>query len=117
MINGDPDKVSIILQNLLENAIKYSHNEGTVTVTITPTTENITISVADSGIGIPDDAQEHIFTKFFRADNAKELKKEGTGLGLFTAQRIAEKHDGTLTFESKTGQGTTFFVQLPIHNS
>lgn len=117
MVNADPDKIAIILQNLLENAIKYSNPEGNVTVSITPTTDAITISVTDEGIGIPADAQEHIFSKFFRADNAKELKKEGTGLGLFTAKRIAEKHGGSMTFESETGKGTTFFVQLPVHNS
>ena len=117
MIMADPDKIAIILQNLLENAIKYSHEEGTVTVTMIPTEETLAISVADTGIGIPAESQENIFTKFFRADNAKELKKEGTGLGLFTAKRIVEKHGGTLTFESETGKGTTFFVQLPIHNS
>lgn len=117
MITVDPDKIAIILQNLLENAIKYSYEESEVTVTIIPTEDTLAISIADTGIGIPDDAQDNIFNKFFRADNAKELKKEGTGLGLFTAKRIAEKHGGSLTFESKTGKGTTFFVQLPIHNS
>jgi len=117
MIMADPDKIAIILQNLLENAIKYSNEEGTVTVTIIPTKDTLAVSVADNGIGIPADAQEHIFGKFFRADNAKESKKEGTGLGLFTAKRIAEKHGGTLTFESTPSQGTTFFVQLPVYNS
>lgn len=117
MVHADPDKITIILQNLLENAIKYSNPEGSVTVTIIPTVDTVAISVQDEGIGIPPEAQKHIFDKFFRADNAKELKKEGTGLGLFTAKRIAEKHGGSLTFESEAGKGTTFFVQLPIHNS
>jgi len=117
MVMADPDKIAIILQNLLENAIKYSNEEGSVTVNLIPTKDTLAISISDEGIGIPAEAQARIFGKFFRADNAKELKKEGTGLGLFTARRIAEKHGGTLTFESEAGQGTTFFVQLPIHNS
>lgn len=117
MIQADPGKIAIIMQNLLENAIKYSHNDSEVIIAIEQSQDMVTISIADQGIGIPDNAQKYIFTKFFRADNAKKLKKEGTGLGLFTARCIAQKHGGTLTFKSEAGKGTVFYVQLPIHTS
>jgi signal transduction histidine kinase len=114
LVTVDPEKISIVFQNLLENAVKYSEDGDTITVNFTVHDDSISISLADTGLGIPDDAQEYIFSKFFRADNVKEIKKEGTGLGLFTAKNIVEKHNGSIRFESKKNEGTTFFITLPL---
>lgn len=115
LISVDPEKIAIVFQNLIENAIKYSEPEDTITITMNELDANhVEITVADTGLGIPDEAKPSIFTKFFRADNVKELQKNGTGLGLFTAKNIVEKHGGTIRFESAMDQGTTFFITLPV---
>jgi signal transduction histidine kinase len=74
----------------------------------------VLVSVEDQGIGIPEDEQDKIFSKFYRADNATDTETEGTGVGLFITKQIAEAHKGKIWFESKQGEGTTFYVQLPI---
>src|SRR5947207_2486788 len=84
-----------IIQNIIENAIKYSRDDGKVIITLVPEPTQVKIMVEDSGIGITKTQQDKIFQKFFRADNAKEQKKTGTGLGLFTAKNIVERHHGT----------------------
>lgn len=114
LVHADPEKIAIVFQNLLENAVKYSNTGDVITIDFDHDSDTVTISIADTGLGIPEKAQESIFEKFFRADNVKEIKKEGTGLGLFTAKNIVEKHNGNIRFESKLGKGTTFFVTLPI---
>ena len=74
---------------------------------------SVIISVKDAGLGIPKAQQSHIFEKFFRADNVQTKETEGTGLGLYIAKTIVEKHDGKTWFESTENVGTTFFVSLP----
>jgi signal transduction histidine kinase len=74
----------------------------------------VVFEVADTGIGIPPEDQEHLFEEFFRATNAREFAQEGTGLGLSIVREIVEAHDGTLTFESRPGQGTRFTVTFPL---
>lgn len=110
----DPEKIRLALQNLFENAIKYSNENSKVIITLAPSTTSVTVTVQDSGIGITKDQQEKIFQKFFRADNAKIAKKHGTGLGLFTAKSIVERHHGTIGFTSTEGKGTTFTITLPL---
>lgn len=110
----DPEKIRLALQNLFENAIKYSNQNGTVVITLSHSASEATIAIKDSGIGITIDQQEKIFQKFFRADNAKIAKKHGTGLGLFTAKNIIERHHGTISFVSQEGKGTTFTIILPL---
>ncbi len=109
----DSEKMRVVFQNLIENAIKYSNKGGRVFVNVTEKADSIEISVRDTGIGIEDADKSHIFGKFFRADNAKKQDVVGSGLGLFTTARIVEKHNGKIWFESKTGEGTTFFVTIP----
>lgn len=115
LIEADPEKISLVIENLIENAIKYSLDGDDVHISIAATKENLTIAVQDHGIGVPKDQQEAIFKKFFRADNARERKKEGTGLGLFTARNIVRKHGGELWFESEVGKGSVFYCKLPIN--
>lgn len=110
----DPEKIRLAIQNLFENAIKYSNENGKVVITLLPTDTQVKLTVQDAGIGITHEQQEKIFQKFFRADNAKIAKKHGTGLGLFTAKNIIERHHGTITFTSVVGKGTTFTITLPL---
>lgn len=113
-INGDITKLRELFQNLIENALKYTPENGNVKITSTVKDGFLEVSVKDSGIGIPDDQKYHIFSKFFRAANAMKVETVGSGLGLFIAKEVAERHGGKIWFESKVGEGTTFLVQLPI---
>ncbi len=114
LVNADPEKMMLVFQNLIENAIKYSDSGSAVVIRTHVEDASLVFSFQDHGIGIPKEEQSKIFQKFFRAENARERKKEGTGLGLFTAQNIIEKHGGTLTFESVPNKGTTFYCKLPL---
>ncbi len=109
----DPKLMRAVLQNLLENAIKYSKDGGTVTLRIAADTCKVVITVTDTGIGIPLDSQKNVFTRFFRAENAVRLVSDGSGLGLFIVESILERNKGTIRFESKENVGTTFTVELP----
>ncbi|MDD5693626.1 MAG: CHASE4 domain-containing protein [Patescibacteria group bacterium] len=111
----DPKLTRIIFQNLLTNAVKYTGGRGKVTVTIKKDNEYVTISVADTGFGIPPDQQEKVFTKLFRADNIKALDAEGSGLGLYIVKSIVEESNGKIWFESEENKGTTFYVSLPTN--
>ena len=100
-----------ILLNLLSNASKYSAEESEVSLTIDISNQIIFISVTDSGIGIPEADQGNIFSNFFRAENTGNI--EGTGLGLNIVKRYVELLEGSITFSSKLGEGTTFMVEIP----
>jgi signal transduction histidine kinase len=101
-----------VLQNLIENAIKYNQINGSVTISGEVFNETLVISITDTGIGIPMSDQKNIFSKFYRASNTS--KEKGTGLGLFVAKQIIEGHHGTLRFESVPNVGTTFLFSLPL---
>jgi signal transduction histidine kinase len=109
----DAEKMRVVFQNLIENAIKYSNKGGRVFVTIGQKEDSCELSVRDTGIGISPDDQPKIFGKFFRADNAKAQDTVGSGLGLYTTAKIVEHHKGKIWFESVAGEGTTFFVTFP----
>lgn len=113
-IRMEKDLVYQAIYNLIVNAVQYSHENATVTVNITTTDDLLTVAVKDTGIGIPEDAQDRIFEHQFRAENAKKHKKEGTGLGLYLTKKIAELHEGSVSFESQEGKGSTFRFSLPI---
>ncbi len=110
----DSEKIRVVLQNLIENAIKYSNRGGKIFINATEKDGHIEISVRDTGIGISENDKPNIFGKFFRADNAKKQDAVGSGLGLFTTLKIVEKHSGKIWFESKDGEGTTFYISLPV---
>lgn len=113
----DAEKIRVVLQNLIENAIKYSNEGDSVIITATTEESGILLSVKDTGIGIPEEEQQKIFDKFFRATNAQKKDVVGSGLGLFTTKAIVEKHGGKMWFESKDGSGTTFYVRLPFEQT
>lgn len=113
-ISCDLKLIRVALQNLIENAIKYSNIKGKVFISLRQKENDILLSVHDTGIGIKDEDKENIFKKFYRAQNAQEKDVVGSGLGLYTAKNIVEKHNGKIWFENANGGGTTFFVSLPI---
>jgi len=113
-ILADREKIKLAMQNLMENAVNYSPAGGDVTISLGCDKMNLTFSVADKGMGIPKKQQERIFTKFFRGENAVRVETEGTGLGLFLAKNIIEKHGGKIWFETEENKGSTFYFSLPL---
>lgn len=113
-IKIDPDKMHDVLQNLIDNAIKYTRAGGVVSVGVAMDGSLLHFWVKDNGIGIPDEEKEKIFSRFFRAGNAVRTKTEGSGLGLFIAQSVVKRHGGEVWFESQVDVGTTFHVTLPF---
>lgn len=122
-VRADKEKLLVALRNLVENALKYTPEDGSVEVqTSVHVTSNyagdvVQIMVRDTGIGIPKEARDKVFSKFYRADNATAKETDGTGIGLFITKRIIEEHHGKIWFETEEDEGTTFFVQLPIARS
>lgn len=114
IMNADPDLMHIIFQNLLSNAVKYTPPEGLVKLDIARRNTDIIITVSDTGYGIPAAQQGKIFTKLFRADNAKLREMEGNGLGLYIVKSIVDAAGGKIGFVSEENKGTTFTVELPI---
>ncbi len=110
---GNTDSLVELLENLLSNAIKYSRPGGTVSVSLARTGDRVVLAVADQGIGIPPEDKARIFDEFYRATNAKESGKEGTGLGLTIVKAIADAHGAQVAVESEQGRGTTFRVSFP----
>jgi signal transduction histidine kinase len=113
MVCGDRQELDRIFNNLIGNAVKYTQT-GTVAVRTERTDGWVRISVADTGIGIPADAQQHLFQEFFRARNAKASGETGTGLGLAIVKDLVERYGGRIHVESTEGVGTTVIVQLPV---
>jgi two-component system sensor histidine kinase NblS len=115
----DATKISIALQNFLDNAIKYNVEGGEVTVKLerVEASPYVQISVRDTGVGIPKEEMDKLFTKFFRAQNILKYETEGTGLGLYIARNIIKRHGGTVRGESELNHGTTFFILLPTDES
>ena len=111
-IHADRDHLHEILNNLFENAIKYTPS-GMVSVNITGDNNNVQISVKDSGIGIPAEDIPHLFQKFYRVDNSETREINGTGLGLFLSRKLTESIGGFLDVESEYKKGSTFTVKLP----
>jgi signal transduction histidine kinase len=109
----DPVRVTQLLENLVENAIKYSPEGGDVRVSVWQNDEAVHLTVRDQGIGIPPNEVPHIFEQFFRATNVNDRQFAGLGVGLYLCRRIAEGHGGRITAESTLGQGTTIHVSLP----
>jgi signal transduction histidine kinase len=109
----DQKKLSLALNNLLENAIRYNVKNGEVTVKVERLDGPwVKVSVKDTGIGIPAEALQKIFMKFFRAENALKFQTEGSGLGLYIAQNIVRSHGGQMWVESELNRGTTFSLTL-----
>ncbi len=112
MVRADKKLMRQIVVNLLSNACKYSSEDTTIDLNLESAGGHVTLRVRDHGIGIPEDDQPHLFKAFHRARNVHAI--QGTGLGLAITRHAVEAHQGTITFESQVGEGTTFTVVLPI---
>jgi two-component system sensor histidine kinase BaeS len=114
-VSADSDRLTQAFSNLLSNAARYTPEGGTVTVALQAGPKQAVMTVSDTGIGIPEDQREHIFTRFWRSDAARERSRSGFGIGLAVVREIVEQHGGTVSFRSNDpGPGTTFEVRLPL---
>lgn len=111
----DPEKISLVIQNLVDNAIKYIKGKGEIKISLESNAKFVKVTIRDTGVGIPASQQKFIFQKFFRSDNIMKHQTVGTGLGLFIAKSVVEESKGKIWFESQEGQGTTFYFTLPIY--
>lgn len=114
-IFADRERIHEVLDNLLSNAVKFTQ-EGGVTVSFEKTKAEVVVAVADTGVGIPAEAVEKLFTKFFRVGQAPTIESEGTGLGLYITKSLVELHGGKIWVESEVGKGSTFYFSLPCKN-
>lgn len=118
VINIDPILIRQVINNLIVNAVQYASTASSrIEIAVQKNDVDYQVSVWDNGIGIPEDEQKKIFTKFFRADNAQSKEAIGTGLGLYITKMIVELSGGKMWFVSKQKEGTTFFFTIPITGS
>jgi len=113
VVIADADRLEVVLTNLIDNALKYTPPGGRVEVEVLPTDHDVTVTVTDSGRGIPPDDLPHVFERFYRADRSRTRRSGGTGLGLAIAKHIVEAHGGTIAVRSRLDEGTTFLFTLP----
>lgn len=113
VISGDPDLLRQVFDNLIENAVKYTPAGGSVSVRGHRDDSRFVIEVIDTGVGIPSDSLSRVFDRFYRVDASRSRRTGGTGLGLSIVRAVVERHGGTVSVESTTGQGSTFRVVLP----
>ena len=114
LLNLDEEKMGIALDNLFDNAVKYTPPGGMVTVKVKEENNMVRVTISDTGIGIPKNQINQIFTKFFRADNAMRFQTSGSGLGLYVVKNIIEAHGGIVTVTSEENKGTMITFTLPI---
>jgi two-component system, OmpR family, phosphate regulon sensor histidine kinase PhoR len=116
MVAGDPEQLDRVLVNLLSNAVKYTPSGGSVALSVVRAGNSAVLTVADTGIGIPAQDQDSLFTRFFRASNAVELAIPGSGLGLSIVATIVANHHGELSVESAQDRGTKVTVRIPLQD-
>lgn len=109
----DPDKFIQVIDNIMNNAIKYSPDGGVITCRLVDTHQHVILSIADQGLGIPKKDLNRIFDRFFRVDKARSRAQGGTGLGLAISREVIEMHHGRIWVESVEGKGSTFYISLP----
>lgn len=109
----DPSRFIQVIDNIMNNAIKYSPDGGVISAKLNDQQDEVVLSISDQGLGIPAKDVQHVFDRFFRVDKARSRKQGGTGLGLAISKEIIEQFGGRIWLESTEGQGTTFFIALP----
>ncbi len=112
-VYADPAMLREVLANFVANAVKYNRMRGKISIRIRQIDERVEVEVRDTGVGIPQNQQDRMFSKFFRADNAVTQGFKGSGLGLYTAKMLLEQMGGNVRFMSVQGKGTTFWVMFP----
>ncbi len=110
---GDSERIEQMVSNLLDNAAQHTPENGSINLDLAAQNGSVVISVSDTGNGIPADEQPHIFERFFRGAEARTAKLDGYGLGLVIVKHVAEMHGGQVSFISRSGQGSTFTIELP----
>jgi two-component system phosphate regulon sensor histidine kinase PhoR len=111
-VYGDKERLTQVLTNLIDNAVKYNRENGTVTISAAKVDNQVQLSIADTGIGIPEADVDRVFERFFRVDKARSRAVGGTGLGLSIVKHILEAHDTQARVTSEQGVGTTFSFKL-----
>ena len=111
----DSVKLSLACNNIIENAVKYNNDGGKVDVSLNADHKFFYIRVKDTGCGIPEDCQEHIFDRFYRVDKARSRETGGTGLGLAITRNVVLMHKGSIRVHSKEGEGATFIIRIPLN--
>ena len=111
----DRKKISLIIDNLVSNSIKYTNEYGNICIETKVKANMMTINVIDDGIGISQEAQKKLFNRFYRADNTANLKETGSGIGLMLTKKMVTLHKGKITLTSKENIGTTFSVEIPVN--
>ncbi len=113
----DGETVRTVVENLLDNASKYTEEGGRIKVSIVARANTVTVSVADEGVGVPADRRDDLFKKFSRIDNSLSTKVGGTGLGLYWAKQIMDTHGGTILYHANHPKGSIFEVMLPKNSA
>ena len=112
-VDVDQDKFMQVVDNIMNNAIKYSPDGGTITARLVETNNHVILSVSDQGLGIPAKDINHVFERFYRVDKARSRKQGGTGLGLAISKEVIEAMGGRIWVDSEEGKGSTFYISLP----
>jgi signal transduction histidine kinase len=110
----DDGKMRQVVMNFIDNAVYYSRPNSSVVIEVTATGRDVSFAVHDTGIGVPSSERHHLFTKFFRASNARKVRPDGTGIGLYMAKKVITAHKGSIIFETKENKGSTFGFKLPL---
>jgi signal transduction histidine kinase len=113
----DRSRLDSIMQNIINNALKYTHSGGSITVDANIMEDSWTVSISDTGIGIPKEEQKKLASMYFRSTNAESSESKGSGVGLYLVKKLVDEHKGDITFVSEEGKGTTFTVSFPAFDT
>lgn len=114
-IEVDMLRLRIIIENLLENSIQYTkQDKKEIRLEVKNTKDSLNITMSDTGIGIPDDEKDKVFSEFYRASNARKILNSGSGIGLSMTEKYVKAHHGSIRLESRLGVGTTFYISIPL---